>query len=151
LAKVSVRIAAVTSRPFAQEQRTSVVNRIKCALSVVHGAQAPHLTQLGRKLMSIRTICSSLTLAALLSACAAPTQPPGAVDHSAHQSSSSGQPGADGDGHAAHKRSMHKHMEEMKSQMALIRKTTDPVERQKLMEEHLKMMEAHMSGMEKMK
>ncbi len=46
---------------------------------------------------------------------------------------------------------MHKHMEEMKNHMALIRKTSDPVQRQKLMEEHLKMMEEHMSGMDKMK
>lgn len=101
--------------------------------------------------MSVRSLELTLTVVALLSACAAPTQTSSAVDHSAHQYSSSGQAAPAADSHAAHKPSMHKHMEDMKNHMALIRKTSDPVQRQKLMEEHLKMMEEHMSGMDKMK
>lgn len=101
--------------------------------------------------MSIRTVSLPLTLAALLSACAAPMQTSSTTDHSAHQSATSAQPAAAGESHAVFKRSMHQHMEEMKAHMALIRTTTDPVQRQKLMEEHLKMMEAHMSDMERMR
>jgi Flp pilus assembly protein TadB len=50
---------------------------------------------------------------------------------------------------AAHTQHM-EHMKTMKESMARIRQSTDPAERQKLMEEHMKMMDEHMAGMQNM-
>ena len=93
--------------------------------------------------MSNRAATLLAVFAGLLSACAAPTTTP--TDHSSHQSSPTGAQTAS----SSH--TMHQHMEKMKSHMALIRQTTDPAQRQKLLEEHMTMMEEHMSGMGKMK
>jgi uncharacterized membrane protein (DUF106 family) len=42
------------------------------------------------------------------------------------------------------------HMKTMQSQMARIKQTSDPAERQKLMEEHMKLMDDHMGRMQTM-
>jgi hypothetical protein len=43
--------------------------------------------------------------------------------------------------------SMHEHMETMREQMARIRATEDPAERERLMQEHMRSMEEHMRTM----
>ena len=42
------------------------------------------------------------------------------------------------------------HMKTMQAHMARVRTTTDPAERQKLMEEHMRMMDEHMGRMQNM-
>jgi hypothetical protein len=54
--------------------------------------------------------------------------------------------GANSADHAQHM----EHMKTMKESMARIRQSTDPTERQKLIEEHMKMMDEHMAGMQNM-
>lgn len=46
---------------------------------------------------------------------------------------------------------MHGHMRKMREQMAQIRATTDPKEKERLMQEHMKSMEQAMAGMDGMR